>query len=58
MKQKAASMGSVYKNYGDEISPPPLASSGHPWDTRNANDPDASLVQGNKNLKLEKIMHE
>jgi len=25
-------MGSVYKNYGDDIAPPPLSPNCHPWD--------------------------
>ena len=44
LRQKASSMGSVYKNYGDDIAPSPLSSNGHPWDGK----PDApNALQGN-----------
>ena len=44
LRQKASSMGSVYKNYGDDIAPPPLSPNCHPWDGKS----EASVaLQGN-----------
>ena len=55
LRQKASSMGSVYKNYGDDIAPPPLSPNCHPWDGKS----EASVaLQGNLNYIMWISIHD
>ena len=55
LRQKASSMGSVYKNYGDDIAPPPLSPNCHPWDGKS----EASVAfQGNLNYIMWISIHD
>ena len=54
LRQKASSMGSVYKNYGDDIAPPPLSPNNghHPWDGK----PDASNTLQGKTVMMPRMI--
>ena len=47
-------MGSVYKNYGDDIAPPPLSPNNghHPWEGK----PDASNTLQGKTVMMPRMI--